>query len=111
MLARPADPDDPLLTNWSKRLIFNNTQRDPSGAWLTPDGEWRFMTWDQELFASKDFVAWQRLGQPAGLPVGDCPSLFALPAAVDGAAAPPLAAAPTHVHKISYDSRDFYTIG
>ena len=51
------------------------------------------------------------LGQPAGLPVGDSPSLFTLPAAVDGAAAPPLAAAPTHVHKISYDSRDFYTIG
>lgn len=27
VLARPADPDDPLLTNWSKRLIANNTQR------------------------------------------------------------------------------------
>jgi hypothetical protein len=84
--------------------------QDPSGAWLTSDGEWRFLTWDQEIFASRDFVAWQRLGQPAGLPVGDCPSLFPLPAAVDGAGPLP-AAAPTHVHKISYDSRDFYTIG
>ena len=27
VLARPGDPNDPFLTNWTKRLIFNNTQR------------------------------------------------------------------------------------
>jgi hypothetical protein len=33
--------------NWSKpsyNPIINNTQRDPSTAWQTPDGEWRIIS-------------------------------------------------------------------
>jgi hypothetical protein len=38
--------------------IVNNTQRDPSAAWRTPDGEWRFTTFDQMVYGSLDFVTW-----------------------------------------------------
>ena len=41
VLARPAEPGDPLLRRWRKELLLNNTERDPSGAWRTSDGEWR----------------------------------------------------------------------
>ena len=42
-IAVPADPDDPLQTNWTKDVftvnpIVNNTGRDPSTAWKTPAG-------------------------------------------------------------------------
>jgi hypothetical protein len=112
VLARPASPTDPLLTNWTKDLIANNTQRDPSGAWRTSDGQYQFFTWDQVLWSSRDFVTWESLGQPAGLPVGDCPSLFPLPAAAPGSGpAPAGSVRPTHVHKISYNSRDCYSLG
>jgi hypothetical protein len=112
VLARPASAIDPLLINWTKTLVANNTQRDPSGAWRTSDGYYQFLTWDQVLWSSKDFLSWKSLGQPGGLPVGDCPSLFQLPQAAAGAGPPPAGSAqPTHVHKISYDSRDFYSLG
>ena len=45
-IAVPANPDDPLQTNWSKEAyttnpIANNTGRDPSTAWTSND---RFMS-------------------------------------------------------------------
>ena len=48
-IAVPADPTDPLQTNWTKDVyavnpIVNNTGRDPSTAWKTPAGEWRLTT-------------------------------------------------------------------
>jgi sucrose-6-phosphate hydrolase SacC (GH32 family) len=112
VVARPTDPADPLLMNWTKRLIANNTQRDPSGAWQNPDSkEWRMLTWDQVIFSSKDFLTWKKLGQPAGLPVGDCPSLFPLPRLTPGAEpAPAGAVTPDHVHKTSYNG-DWYRLG
>ena len=44
--ARPANASDPLLQTWSKKLVRENAERDPSEAWLTADHEWRFLTWD-----------------------------------------------------------------
>ena len=117
--AEPADPADRFLTNWTKHLIVNNTQRDPSGAWLTPSGQWRMLTWDQVFWGSMDFVTWEKIGQPFGLPVGDCPSLFPLPRTV-GAVAPPGTGVsrvrdwqpqPTHVHKVSSTGGDWYSLG
>jgi hypothetical protein len=43
--ARPANASDALLAEWEVlRVIANDTMDDPSGAWLTADGqEWRFI--------------------------------------------------------------------
>jgi len=42
-----------LLTNWSKpkaNPIIENTQRDPSGAWKEPSGEWRTVKTSTSFF-------------------------------------------------------------
>lgn len=51
--AVPANPSDPLYTNWTKdksasidiatNPIVNGTSDDPSTAWKTPHGEWRLI--------------------------------------------------------------------
>ncbi|KAF5201591.1 Acid beta-fructofuranosidase [Thalictrum thalictroides] len=51
-IAYPADLSDPLLINWVKSSanpilvpppgIGRHDFRDPSTAWLTPNGDWRF---------------------------------------------------------------------
>ena len=119
--AEPADPTDRFLTNWTKHLIVNNTQRDPSGAWLTPSGQWRMLTWDQVFWGSVDFMTWEKIGQPFGLPVGDCPSFFPLPrivgvagqqgAGVSGVIKSQPQQQPTHVHKVSASGGDWYLLG
>ena len=43
-IATPANRSDPLLRDWVKsggNPVVNDTQRDPSTAWRTQDGEWR----------------------------------------------------------------------
>jgi hypothetical protein len=62
-IAVPADPADPLQTNWTKDTfavnpIVNNTGRDPSTAWKTPAGEWRLTTFDTMIMGSMDFKTW-----------------------------------------------------
>lgn len=71
-VAVPADPSDPLYTNWTKpsyNPIMKNTQRDPSTAWKTPAGEWRITTYDTTAYGSTDFVHWTRNGHTPGFPV------------------------------------------
>lgn len=81
--------------------VANNTQRDPSTAWRTKFGEWRFTTFDTQIFGSMDFKSWYRLGSQKGFPAGECPSFFPLPNATPGAGTAPVgASAPTHVHKV-----------
>ena len=111
--AWPSSPTDPLLVNWTKQLIANNTQRDPSSAWQNSDGQWRLLTWDQVIFASSDFKTFKKLSQPAGLAVGDCPSLFKLPDSVTNSTLNPVndQGRPDHVHKISYNNQDWYSLG
>lgn len=123
-VAVPADhAGDPLLTNWSKRgVVLNNTQRDPTTAWRTVAGdEWRFTNFEGKVFSSRDnFQTWSVAGNGSAIfPSAECPDLFALPprCAGNGCDAPwpaPVAAAPTHVHKISGNwpvATDRYTFG
>jgi sucrose-6-phosphate hydrolase SacC (GH32 family) len=116
-IAVPADPSDPLQTNWSKDTfatnpIVNNTGRDPSTAWKTPDGEWRLTTFDTIIMGSMDFKTWYRIGKQPGFPVGECPSFFTLPRTTPGAGpAPAGAVTPTHVHKASHDGKDWMQVG
>ena len=72
-VAVPANPADPLYTNWTKpsyNPIINHTGDDPSSAWQTKDGEWRMigntqgLGVGQTLYGSMDFRAWYRRRQP-----------------------------------------------
>jgi sucrose-6-phosphate hydrolase SacC (GH32 family) len=122
--AVPADSTDPLLIEWSKRGVIVNASngnashpnakpddgKDPSAAWQTAAGEWRFVTGGTPImYGSMDFKSWYYLG--TGFPMfpdpsgkmnyagGDCPSLFPLPPKTPGAGPPPdTKREPTHVH-------------
>lgn len=135
-LAVPANGSDPLLTNWTKRPggpIANDTFDDPSTAWRTRWGEWRFVgnCGDGKvgdcgpdpkfraapIWASADnFITWRKVGF-TNLPAGECSSLYPLPPLVPGAPPlPPGTAAPTHVFKWGCGTaadwtRDCYTVG
>ena len=122
-IAVPEDPSDPFQTNWTKdgkvggltgyvNPIANNTGRDPSTAWQTPAGEWRFTSYGSEIFGSLDFKAWYHIGQQKTFPGGECPSFFPLPATTPGAgAAPADAGTPTHVYKASHSGKDWMSVG
>ena len=118
-IAVPADPADPLQTNWTKEAfavnpIANNTGRDPSTAWKTPAGEWRLTTFDTVIFGSMDFKRWYTIGKQPGFPEGECPSFFALPRSTPGAGPAPAGTtgpAPTHVHKASHGGKDWMQVG
>jgi len=116
-IAVPADPTDPLQTNWTKDVytinpIVNNTGRDPSTAWKTDAGEWRLTTFDTMIMGSMDFKTWYRIGKQPGFPVGECPSFFELPRTTPGAGpAPSGSETPTHVHKCSHGGKDWMQVG
>eukprot|EP00948_MAST-09A_sp_MAST-9A-sp1_P001800 g1800.t1 len=112
-IAVPADYNDPLLTNWSKPAynpIFNGTQRDPSTAWQTPDGEWRLTTFDTIIYGSMDFKTWYKIGKQPNFPGGECPSFFPLPRFTPGSVIPKEASNYTHVHKASHGG-DWMQVG
>jgi sucrose-6-phosphate hydrolase SacC (GH32 family) len=104
--AVPADhANDVLLENWTKpewNPIVNGSAKDPSAAWKISGGntEWRFSDNAGTIFSSEDgFKHWRSVGVLGGVPEGDCPSLFRLPAPTPGAGpAPAGAEQPTHVH-------------
>lgn len=77
-LAYPADPSDPLLTNWVKYSgnpvlvpppgINPRDFRDPTTAWLTPEGKWRVTigskvneTGMSLVYDTKDFKSYELL--------------------------------------------------
>lgn len=103
-IAVPADPSDPLQTNWTKdeyarNPIVNGTQRDPSTAWQNPSGEWQLTTFDTIIYGSMDFKEWYKIGAQPGFVHGECPSFFPLPRTTPFAGpAPKGAETPSHVH-------------
>lgn len=127
-MAVPADPKDPLQTNWSKtgdttgylpaingfaNPIVNGSTRDPSTAWYNnKTKEWQLTTYDTTNYGSLDFKRWYKLGKQPGFPLGECPSFFELPPMTPGSD-PPAADVqlPTHVHKSSHHGKDWVQIG
>eukprot|EP00940_MAST-03C_sp_MAST-3C-sp2_P000798 g798.t1 len=114
-VARPANLSDPFYTIWSKSSlnpIVNNTFDDPSTAWRTSFGEWRWIAncgdgtigdcgpnaSNAPLYGSRDstFRYARRIGF-TNLPAGECPSLFPVPPLSPGTT--PVLNMPTHVHK------------
>merc|ERR1719277_2199456 len=114
-IAVPADPSDPLQTNWTKTFAKNPivpaTGRDPSTAWKTSSGEWRLTTFDTQTFGSMDFKTWYRLGKTPGFARGECPSFFPLPKTTPGAKVSASDPQPTHVHKASQRGKDWMNVG
>lgn len=127
-MAVPADPSDPLQTNWSKtgetagylpsidgytNPIVNGSTRDPSTAWYNNQTkEWQLTTYDTTNYGSLDFRTWYKLGKQPGFPQGECPSFFELPPMTPGSAPPPAdAQMPTHVHKNSHRGKDWVQVG
>ena len=116
-LATPSNRSDPLQSNWTKHgwsvnpvvpgPRFRDTGGgDPSSAWKTPAGEWRFTTQAGHVFGSMDFKAWYSIGDGTGFPSGalglgapECPSFFPLPRTTPGAKTRTgaLSSTPTHV--------------
>jgi sucrose-6-phosphate hydrolase SacC (GH32 family) len=102
-VAVPANGSDPLCRNWTKpsfNPIVNSTQRDPSGAWRTPAGEWQMVTIDEHIYASMDFESWEHIGTQSAWKGGECQSFFPRPRSTPGSGpAPPPSELPTHFHK------------
>ena len=128
-MAIPANASDPLYTNWTKdrrpnfdvavNPIVNGTSDDPSTAWRTAHGEWRFLANGvgpqfksaqgkpanssfAPIFAATNFTGQWRYVGDSPLLAGECGSLFPLPALYPGTAVSSDAeerALPTHVHK------------
>jgi len=114
---------DELLTNWTKpsyNPIVENTQRDPSTPWKTPDGEWRLRTFDSMVYGAAsdaDLVAgkWYTIGKSADFRECECPSVYELPPPTPGfedeyEAQRAAGALPTTVHKTSCGG-DWWQLG
>eukprot|EP00035_Acanthoeca_spectabilis_P013109 m.238562 g.238562 ORF g.238562 m.238562 type:complete len:392 (-) comp15806_c0_seq12:1120-2295(-) len=81
-IAVPANLSDPFLTDWTKP-DFNPTltnhmsieSRDPSTAWQTPDGEWRYMDAAADIYSSWDFRSFRNVGNLEGTAAHANPTL------------------------------------
>ena len=90
-VAEPADRDDPLLERWiksSRNPMMTGTSDDPSSAWQTDAGEWRFVgqTFQGGLplySAGRNFSSIHLIGIVKHEQGGDCMSLFPLPPTIN----------------------------
>lgn len=73
--AVPTNRSDPLLVNWTANHVVGHKApntggfRDPSRAWLGPDGSWRQLLGcggASCLYSSADFESWQYVGHMFG---------------------------------------------
>lgn len=118
--ATPVNTSDPFLTSWRKNSwpLLNSTSSDPSTAWRTASGEWRFTLEDTSVYASKDFSTWKPASGVSGFWPSDCPDFFSLAEIVNGSSATRTLPreGPTHAHKggacvPSVGLGDFYQLG
>ena len=98
-VAVPADLTDKWLENWVKPAynpVVKNTQRDPSTAWRTTKGEWRYTLYTGEVYSSWDFITWTNVGRVFGK--NECPDFYPIPTDCDGCSSGLNETRPTHVH-------------
>lgn len=115
-IATPVNLSDPLLTAWQKpsyNPLVENVQRDPSTAWRTSTGEWRFTNYEGKVYFSEDFVSWNVASNGVPLwPEAECPDFFPLPPFCQGNGCSNVSGTlPTHVHKQSSGGQDWYSLG
>lgn len=97
-LALPADASDEWLENWVKPAALNpivqhvdgkgisGKSRDPTTAWQTSLGEWRYTDAKADIFSSWDFETWRWVGNIGNFGTGDCPDFYPTPRDCDGCA-------------------------
>lgn len=136
-LAVPKNLSDPFLREWVKspknplmaptptNQINASSFRDPTTAWLGPDGRWRVIVGSKRhrrgfaiLYRSKDFVRWTKAQHPLhsskNTGMWECPDFFPVstssPVGVDTSVIGP---SMKHVLKVSLDDtkHEYYTIG
>ena len=115
-LAVPANDSDPWLMDWIKPGAVNPivsdhiniASRDPSTAWRTKSGEWRYVDAKADVYSTWDWSSFTRVGSLPALGGGDCPDFYRLPRVCDGCAASEESGAtrPTHVRASTH-----YTLG
>ncbi|XAR49933.1 Beta-fructofuranosidase [Bertholletia excelsa] len=138
-LAMPKDLSDPYLVDWVKspknplmaptpmNKINSSSFRDPTTAWLGPDGTWRVLIgnkrdYDHEgralLYRSKDFVKWTEANHPLysskGSGMWECPDFYPVSrTSSNGVDTSTFGSKVKHVLKASLDDtrHDCYTIG
>ncbi|CAO2840208.1 unnamed protein product [Amaranthus hypochondriacus] len=140
-LALPKDPSDPYLKHWVKsphnpiiigtpttsNIINASSFRDPTTAWILPDGKWRVAVGTQQekrglavLFTSDDFMNWNVLEHPLhsaeGTGIWECPDFFPVYVGQSdgvGADTSVIGMDVKHVLKVSlFDTQyEYYTIG
>ncbi|XP_073099770.1 beta-fructofuranosidase, insoluble isoenzyme 1 [Elaeis guineensis] len=133
-VAFPKDLSDPYLREWTKPdynpIIFPcgvnaSAFRDPTTAWLGPDGIWRVTVGSKRekrgmayLFRSKDFVRWTKAKHPLhsskDTGMWECPDFF--PVSPEGRLGLDTSARGKglkHVLKVSLDLTrfEYYTVG
>ncbi|KAL3511672.1 hypothetical protein ACH5RR_024389 [Cinchona calisaya] len=118
-------PYNPLMTPTPENKINSSSFRDPTTAWLGPDGRWRVIIGNKLnrrgkalLYRSKDFVRWTKAKHPLhsvkGTGMWECPDFYPVtsnPIGLDTSTVGALGI--KHVLKVSLDDtkHDQYAIG
>ncbi|KAI3804354.1 hypothetical protein L1987_25832 [Smallanthus sonchifolius] len=133
-LAYPANPSDPLLVNWVKdpanpvlvppKWINIKDFRDPTTAWLTPQGKWRMVIGSKVnrtgialLYDTDDFKSYELqdtwLHQVAGTGMWECVDFYPVSKHDSGLDTGVFGPDVKHVLKASMDDDrcDYYAIG
>ncbi|KAJ8755810.1 hypothetical protein K2173_024355 [Erythroxylum novogranatense] len=136
-MAVPKDPSDPYLRKWVKsgrnplmaptpeNQINASSFRDPTTAWLGPDGKWRVLVGSKInsqglaiLYTSQNFTNWTQSLHPlhSAMETGmwECPDFFPVNVhGTDGLETSLIGSNLKHVLKVSLDDtkHDYYTIG
>lgn len=133
--AVPANISDPYLREWVKpdnnplivpeAGVNKSAFRDPTTAWLGPDGQWRILIGGRRkhrgiafLYRSKDFMRWTKAKHPihtsAGTGNWECPDFFPVSKqGTNGLDTSVLGQNVKHVLKVSLDVTryEYYTLG
>lgn len=135
-LAVPKNLSDPYLLEWVKspynplmaptpqNKINASSFRDPTTAWLGPDGRWRVIIGNKFnrrgkalLYRSKDFVHWTKAQHPLhsvqGTGMWECPDFFPVSSNPIGLDTSTIKEGIKHVLKVSLDDtkHDQYAVG
>ncbi|XP_022029019.1 beta-fructofuranosidase, insoluble isoenzyme CWINV6-like [Helianthus annuus] len=133
-LAWPKNRSDPFLREWVKSThnpiitppegVKDDCFRDPSTAWLGPDGLWRIVVGGDRdnngmafLYQSPDFVTWTRYENPLAAAdstgTWECPDFFPVPLnSTNGLDTSVVSSGSVlHVMKAGFEGHDWYTIG
>ncbi|XP_048129977.1 beta-fructofuranosidase, insoluble isoenzyme CWINV1-like [Rhodamnia argentea] len=116
-------PHNPLMAPTAMNQIDASSFRDPTTAWVGPDGRWRVIIGNKRdrrgmaiLYRSKDFVRWTKAQHPLhsakNTGMWECPDFFPVsaqvPLGLDTSINGPNV---KHVLKVSFTNHDHYTIG